>query len=87
MTTATLLTDNCSAHLLLDGWAGRHLLLDGWAGRRRVPVEVLSETPTRYRVRLEQGAMLPRRGYCDAGTVLLAPKHAVVIDKETTDHD
>ena len=63
-----------------------YLLLDGWAGRRRIPVEVLSETPARYRVRLEQAALVGRR-HCEAGAVVLAPKHAVEFDKETTPMD
>lgn len=54
------------------------LLLDGWAGRRAVPVEVLSETPQRFRVRLLADCALPgrnKRG--EVGAVMLVPKHAV----------
>lgn len=53
------------------------LLLDSWAGRREVPIEVLGETPKRYRVRLLSDAMLPRRGHIQAGEIVLVPKHAV----------
>jgi len=54
------------------------LELDGWAGRTHWPVEVVGETPTRYRVRLLQDTRLPgrwREGH--AGDVVLVPKYAI----------
>ena len=73
--------------LLIDNWTSAHLLLDSWAGRRQIPVQVVGETPTRYRVRLEADALLPGGRHCKAGAVVLAPKHAVEFNKEIADHD
>jgi hypothetical protein len=56
------------------GW----LHFDSWAGRTRHRVEILSETPQRYRVRLLERALRH-----PAGKVLLPPKHAVTFDPET----
>lgn len=54
------------------------LLLDGWAGRRAYPVDVIGETPKRYRVRLLEDMPLPGRNQRGAaGDVRLVPKHAV----------
>ncbi|RPJ40084.1 MAG: hypothetical protein EHM35_00310 [Planctomycetaceae bacterium] len=53
------------------------LLLDGWAGRSRIPVEVVGETPKRYRVKLLADARLPGGRQFQAGAVVLVPKHAI----------
>lgn len=58
------------------------LLIDGWAGRREYPVEVLAETPKRFRVRLLSDALLPSRGLTQAGEIVLVPKHAVTFTQE-----
>ncbi len=54
-----------------------YLRLDGWAGRENVPVEVVGETRTKYRVRLLRDANLPSRRQCKAGDVVAVPKYAV----------
>lgn len=73
----------------LDGKGGRvsneqgrpaALLLDGWAGRERHKVEVIGETPKRYRVRLLADTRLPSNRQHKAGDVVLVPKYAVVFD-------
>ena len=53
------------------------LLLDGWAGRSEHPVEVVEETPKRYRVKLLCDVRLPSRREGKAGDVVLVPKHAI----------
>lgn len=53
------------------------LELDGWMGRTSHPVEVIGETPTRYRVRLLEDTRLPGRRRGAKGDVVLVPKHAV----------
>ena len=61
------------------------LLLNSWAGLMRVPVEIVGETPMRYRVKLLKDALMPNRiGLIASGSVKLVPKHAVVIEKART---
>ena len=60
------------------------LHLDGWAGRLRIPVQVIGETRTKYRVRLGSDAMLPGRRHCEAGDEVLVPKYAVTIEETKT---
>ena len=61
------------------------LILQGWAGRREYPVEVIDETPKRYRVKLlgDESALLPGHRLLDPGSVTLVPKTAVKIDSQT----
>lgn len=40
----------------------------------RYAVTVIGETATRYRVRLEESAVLPKRGRYDRGAVVLVPQ-------------
>jgi hypothetical protein len=54
-----------------------YLRLDGWAGRERIPVEIVGETPKRYRVKLLEAARLPGNRPHDAGDVVLVPRYAV----------
>jgi len=59
------------------------LEMDGWAGRTRHPVEVIGETPTRYRVRLLEDMRLPGRWrYGKAGDIILVPKYAIRLTAE-----
>ncbi len=59
------------------------LRLDSWAGRRSYPVEVLGETPQRYRIRLLEDMPLPGRNKRGAaGEVRLVPKYAVTFGEE-----
>lgn len=55
------------------------LHLDDWAGRRRVPVEVVGETPKRYRVRVLEDCGLPSRRRARSGDVVLVPRYAVTL--------
>ena len=52
--------------------------IDGWAGRYDVPVVIVGETPSRYRVRVEWDGYLPHRRYVRRGDVVLIPKGRVV---------
>ena len=42
------------------------------------PVDVLAETPTRYRIRTRRKTALPR-GWVPKGTIALVPKRAVTL--------
>ena len=54
------------------------IVLDGWSGIVRQPVEVIGETPKRYRVRAIQRTRLAGRNrWIDAGEVVLVPRRAV----------
>lgn len=49
-------------------------------------VEIVSETPKRYRVKLLDNGRLPGRcRYGNTGDVILVPKSAVTIDKLSKD--
>ena len=54
-----------------------YLLLDSWAGQKRVPVQKLGETRTKYRIKLLAACRLPDRRWRDVGDVVLVPKTAV----------
>lgn len=57
--------------------------LDGWAGRSRHPVEIVGETPKRYRCKLiEDGPLAGRNRWGKAGQIVLIPKTAVTITTE-----
>ena len=61
------------------------LLMDDWAGRHSVECEVIGETPKRYRIKLQQDALLPSRRHCKAGDVVLVPKYAVRLDSKESE--
>jgi hypothetical protein len=55
-----------------------YLGLDGWAGRRERKVEVVGETPKRYRIRaIEKTKLAGRNRWLDVGKTALVPKYAV----------
>jgi len=60
------------------------ICVDGWAGRREYPVEIVGETPKRYRVKVLSDARLPR-GIRHAGDVVLVPKTSVRLNEEVRD--
>lgn len=53
------------------------LCLNTYAGRREVPVEIIGETRTKYKVRLTQETRLPGARIAQSGDVVLVPKRAV----------
>jgi len=64
----------------------KSLVLDTWAGRRYYVVELVGQTPKKWRVRVltPGGVMLPGRRYVNCGETVLVPKHAVVdLPKDT----
>ena len=60
------------------------LVIDSWAGRMRQHVEIVAETPKRYRIRAADGAKevwLPGgRILKHGGMTALVPKHAVLLE-------
>lgn len=57
------------------------LCLDGWAGRSETPVEVVGETPKRYRIAIPPGSQPVRLGgrhrWLRIGETALVPKTAI----------
>ena len=53
------------------------LVVDTFAGRRRIPVEVIGETRTKYRVRMGADALIPAARRVKAGDIVLVPKYAI----------
>lgn len=52
--------------------------LDGWAGRSESAVDVIGETPKRYRIRaINRTKLAGRSRWLDVGQVTLVPKRAV----------
>jgi hypothetical protein len=63
--------------MVSQGGQSAVLLLNGWSGRSEHPIELVGETPKRYRVRLLCDVRLPSRRQGRAGDVILVPKHAI----------
>lgn len=61
------------------------LCLGGWHGRSETPVEVVGETPKRYRIACPPGTMTVRLAgprYLQAGQTALVPKYAIKFTNE-----
>ena len=56
------------------------LHIDSFAGRSTVSVEIVGETPKRYRVRLLADCLLPNRRRGKTGDVVLVPASAVTVE-------
>lgn len=54
-----------------------YLLLNSWAGQKRVPVEKLGVSRTKYRVKLLCECRLPNQRWYKAGDTAWVPKTAV----------
>jgi len=56
------------------------LVLDSWAGRRFYEVDIIGETPKKFRVKVlnSTGVKLPSGRHVDFGEITLVPKHAVI---------
>lgn len=54
------------------------LCLNSWAGRTETPVEIIDETPKRFRIRASQRTKLAGRDrWLEVGQTALVPKYAV----------
>jgi hypothetical protein len=59
---------------------GGFITVNSWAGRHRVKVTIVGVTPKRYRVRLEQDALMPGGRHMKAGDVTLVPRDVVQLE-------
>ena len=67
------LTEECAVYGTLH--------LDGYSGRSSTRVEIVGETPKRYRVRaITQTRTAGRLVYLEPGQVALVPKHAITLE-------
>ena len=64
-----------------------YLCLDSWAGRTETLVEIVAETPKRYRIRaLSKTKLAGRYRWLEEGQITLVPKYAVrIIEDENED--
>lgn len=61
--------------------ASGYYVLNGWAGTTKHSIEIVGETPKKYRCKLLQDAPLAGRNrWGKAGDVVLIPKTAVRLD-------
>jgi hypothetical protein len=51
-----------------------YLVIGGWSGRRKIPVNLVGETPEAFRIEVLERIFLPGRGVLDRGQVALVPK-------------
>ena len=62
------------------------LCLNGWEGRTETPVEIVGETPKRYRIRANKRIKLAGRNrWLEIGQTALVPKYAVRPTKRAPD--
>lgn len=60
-----------------------YLRLDSFAGRSERKVEIVSETPKRYRIRaIEATKLAGRQRWIQPGETALVPKYAIRFDEE-----
>ncbi len=59
--------------------SNKALALETWAGRRYYPCEILSQTRTKYRVKLlaKDAVMLPGKRRAVYGQIVTVPKRAI----------
>ncbi len=60
---------------------GDFLVISGWSGRRKVPVQILGETPEGFRIRPLERVLLPGRGFLEKGKATLVPKASITLAK------
>ena len=58
------------------------LCMDGWSGRSQTPVEIIGETPKRFRIKLLRKTRLPGRfRFGNVGDVILVPRTAIILTR------
>lgn len=56
------------------------LQLDGWEGRTQQPVEIVGQTPKRFRIRAGRRTRLAGRRYLGPDDEALVPRYAVTVE-------
>ncbi len=57
-----------------------YLVIGGWSGRRKIPVDLISETPESFEIVALEAAFLPGRGILRQGQSAFVPKATVEVD-------
>jgi hypothetical protein len=57
-----------------------YLVIGGWSGRRKIPVNILSETPDGFEIEPLESAFIPGRGALKAGQSAVVPKAIVKLN-------
>jgi len=53
------------------------LVIGGWSGRRKIPIDVIGETPDGIAIKAQENTFIPGRGILKAGQSAIVPKAAV----------
>ena len=54
-----------------------YLVIGGWSGRRKIPVDIIGETPDGFEIKALERAFIPGRGILKAGQLAVVPKTIV----------
>ncbi len=57
-----------------------YLVIGGWSGRRKIPVQILGETPEGFWIKPQERAMLPGRGLIKRGQRVHVPRTVIKLD-------
>jgi len=62
-----------------------YLMIGGWSGPKKIPVDIVAETPEQYEIRVLESVYLPGRGLLKKGQSAFVPRRLVrVKDGEQT---
>jgi hypothetical protein len=57
-----------------------YLVIGGWSGRRKIPVNIIGETPDGFEIKALENAFIPGRGTLKAGQSAVVPKAIVKLE-------
>jgi hypothetical protein len=57
-----------------------YLVIGGWNGRRKIPVDIIGETPEGFTIKALESAFIPGRGTLKAGQSAVVPKAIVKLE-------
>jgi hypothetical protein len=57
-----------------------YLVIGGWSGRRKIPVDILGETPDGFEIKPLESAFIPGRGALKAGQLAVVPKAIIQLE-------
>jgi hypothetical protein len=58
-----------------------YLIIAAWNGRRKIPVNVIGETPKGFEIRAEERVFLPGRGLLKSGESAFVSKDVVEVQR------
>jgi hypothetical protein len=54
-----------------------YLTISGWGGRRKIPVDIVGETPEEFEIKALERVFLPGHGILNEGQSTLVPKRLI----------